>query len=78
MYGDDFVAEYLTIVGGTEPDVDQAFERWGVRWTILAPRDGLVRLLDKRPGWRRLYSDPYAVVQAKVDTPPQVLKGAAR
>lgn len=64
MYGDDFVAEYLAIVGGTQPDVDQAFKRWGIRWTILAPRDGLVRLLDKRPGWRRLYADPYAVVQA--------------
>ena len=67
MYGDDFVAEYLAIVGGTEPDVDNAFKRWGICWTILSPRDGLVRLLDKRPGWRRLYADPFAVVQAGPD-----------
>jgi hypothetical protein len=76
MYGDDFVSEYLAIVGGAQPDVDKAFKRWGIRWTILSPRDGLVRLLDNRPGWRRLYADPYAVVQVRVDTPsPAPAKG---
>jgi hypothetical protein len=64
MYGDDFVAEYLALIQGTQPDVDRALQRWGIRWTILSPRDGLVRLLDKRPGWRRIYADPYAIVQA--------------
>ena len=79
MYGDDFVAEYLAIIQGTEPDVDRAFRRWGVRWTILSPRDGLVRLLDRRPGWRRLYADPYAVVQAGPAEPAAPgPKGASR
>jgi len=64
MYGDDFVREYLAIISGREPDVDQALKRWNIRWTILAPRDGLVRRLDQTPGWRRLYADPFAVVQA--------------
>lgn len=79
MYGDDFVAEYLAIIQGTQPEVDKAFQRWGVRWTILSPRDPLVRLLDKRPGWRRLYADPYAVVQVGPAPPPAPSpKGAAR
>lgn len=66
MYGDDWVSEYLRIISADQPDVDEAFGRWGVRWTILSPRDRLVALLDKRPGWRRLYADAYAVVQTNV------------
>ena len=87
MYGDAFVQEYLAIVGGAEPDVDNALKRWRIRWTILAPRDALVSKLDNTPGWRRIYSDPYAVVQVRTDAPehvivpppaPPKLTGAAR
>jgi hypothetical protein len=67
MYGDAFVQEYLAIVGGAEPDVGNALKRWNIRWTILAPRDALVTRLDNTPGWRRIYSDPYAVVQVRTD-----------
>ncbi|HVN00708.1 MAG TPA: hypothetical protein VMT68_10895 [Caulobacteraceae bacterium] len=68
MYGDDFVAEYLAIAGGAEPDVDKAFKRWDIRWTILGPREPLVRLLDRTPGWKRIYADAFAVVQARTDS----------
>jgi hypothetical protein len=86
MYGDDFVAEYLAIAGGAQPDVDRAFERWNITWTILSPREPLVRLLDKTPGWRRIYADAFAVVQARTDAlkppppppNPPPAKGAAR
>ncbi len=38
-----------------------------------------MRLLDSRPGWRRLYSDPYAVVFAEDDAllPPAAAPPAA-
>jgi hypothetical protein len=67
MYGDAWVQQYLAIAGGAQPDVDAAFKRWNIKWTILAPREPLVRLLDKRPGWRRVYADAFAVVQARDD-----------
>jgi len=57
MYGDAWVQQYLAIAGGTQADVDAAFKRWNIKWTILSPREPLIRLLDKRPGWRRVYSD---------------------
>ena len=81
MYGDAFVSEYLAIAGGAEPDLDKAFQRWNIRWTILSPREPLVRVLDKRPGWQRVYADPFAVVQARTDAlapaaPPVPAKGA--
>ena len=67
MYGDAFVSEYLAIAGGAQPDLDKAFQRWNIRWTILSPREPLVRVLDKRPGWQRIYSDSFAIVQARTD-----------
>ncbi|HWF76268.1 MAG TPA: hypothetical protein VN694_03740 [Caulobacteraceae bacterium] len=67
MYGDAWVQQYLAIVGGAQPDVDKAFKRWNIAWAIVSPKDGIVRLLDARPGWRRLYSDPYAVLFARED-----------
>ena len=83
MYGDAFVQEYLAIVGGAEPDVDNALKRWNIRWTILMPRDALVAKLDNTPGWRRIYTDPYAVVHVRTDASPTSLvppklAGAAR
>ncbi len=67
MYGDAWVQDYLAIAGGAQPNVDDAFRRWNIRWTILSPREPLVRQLDKRPGWRRIYADAFAVVQARAD-----------
>ncbi len=70
MYGDDWVKDYLAITQGAQPNTDQAFKRWGVRWTILSPRDHLVEVLDNTPGWRRLYADRWAVVQTNVAPTP--------
>ncbi|HEY3800778.1 MAG TPA: hypothetical protein VGL58_20685 [Caulobacteraceae bacterium] len=75
MYGDDFVFEYLALVGGQQPDVSQAFKRWNIRWTILAPKDALVRTLDAAPNWKRVYSDPFAVVHVET-APPGDTPGA--
>jgi hypothetical protein len=79
MYGDAFVQEYLAIAGGAEPDLDKAFKRWNITWVIISPRDGIVRVLDNKPGWRRLYSDPFAVVFARDDAlgAPTPASGAA-
>jgi hypothetical protein len=70
MYGDDFVREYLAIVSAAHPQTEEAFKRWNIRWTILAPHDALVGWLDRQPGWRRLYSDPWAVVQVREEGAP--------
>lgn len=67
MYGDAWVQHYLTLVGGQQPDVDKAFKRWNIAWAIVSPKDGIVHVLDARPGWKRLYSDPYAVLFARED-----------
>jgi hypothetical protein len=67
MYGDAWVQQYLAVAGGAEPELDQVFKRWNVRWVIISPRDGIVRVLDHKAGWRRLYADAFAVVFARDD-----------
>jgi len=79
MYGDAAVQKYLAVASGAEPDVDQVFKHWNIRWAIISPRDGLVPLLEKRPGWRKLYGDPFAVVFVRNDAlqPAPAKPGAA-
>lgn len=43
-------------------------KRYHIRWTLLAPSNPAVKTLDHLPGWKRLYSDPYAVVHVKAET----------
>jgi hypothetical protein len=62
LYGDAFMLGHHAIVGGDIAAFDQAARRYGIKWTILAPGEGLVPLLDRKLGWRRVYADRWAVV----------------
>ena len=64
FYGDAWLADYWSIVRGNDTAVERMFRKYDVTWTILAPDDPLVALLDHRPGWHRLFTDRYAVVHA--------------
>jgi len=62
MYGDDFMFEWERIHDGDAAAFERAARRWGIGWTILEPGAPLVALLDKRPEWRRIHADKWAVV----------------
>jgi hypothetical protein len=62
MYGDAFMFEWERIHKGDAAAFERAARRWGIGWTILEPGAQLVALLDKKPGWRRIYSDDWAVI----------------
>lgn len=73
MYGDAFMKDYARVAAPEAAAVDAAFARHGVVWTLLQPDHPLVRLMDARPGWMRLYGDDTAVVHVREDalaTPP--------
>jgi hypothetical protein len=65
MYGDDFKFEHQRIVDGDAQAFERALRQWGIAWTILAPHEKLVGLLDQTPGWKRVYADRWAVVHAR-------------
>jgi hypothetical protein len=70
MYGDDLFKLYQRIADGDPIAVNSAFRRYGVVWTIMPPASSLVAELDGTPGWRRLYTDKWAVVQVRNDALP--------
>jgi hypothetical protein len=63
LYGDSYLAAYSRAIGGDRAAVDEFFRKYHVVWTILAPGDPLTAALDRRPGWRRIFSDGFAVIQ---------------
>jgi hypothetical protein len=64
MYGDDFVAEDSQIQLADQADLDAALARYHIAWSIMAPGRPVVAALT-RMGWRQVYADRYAVVQAR-------------
>ncbi len=70
LFGNAFLARYLDAASGDMPALGSLLERWGVRWTLLEPRQGAAEALDHLPGWRRVYTDAHAVVHARDDTSP--------
>ena len=71
MYGDAFVKRYTAINGGDPAAVEAALKQYNIAWTITQPHEGIVAVLDKHPGWRRIYADKYAVVMARTDALPK-------
>jgi hypothetical protein len=67
LYGDAFLDDYAAITNANAAALDAAFRRYGIAWTILPPEAPMVAILDQMPGWRRDYSDKFAVVHARLD-----------
>jgi hypothetical protein len=62
MYGDAFTADYVKIAKGDAARWRAAEARWKFDWTIMPPDSALVKILDREPGWRRIYADKWAVI----------------
>jgi hypothetical protein len=65
MYGDAMLSLYGRLVAGDPATVESALKRYDIAWTIFAPDTGIVAILDREPGWRRLAADAYAVVHVR-------------
>jgi hypothetical protein len=65
MFGNTFLQRYLDAANGDATALAELLRRWDVRWTLLAPDQPAVGLLDHLPGWRRVYSDPRAVIHVR-------------
>ncbi|HEX9159097.1 MAG TPA: hypothetical protein VF835_02625, partial [Rhizomicrobium sp.] len=64
FYGDAYLADYTKVMNGNDAAVDATFRKYGVAWTLLQPSDPLVAVMDRRPGWHRLFTGRYAIVHA--------------
>ena len=66
MYGDALVVGFSRIARGDGPAFAEAVRRWNIRWAMV-PNDskGLVALLDRTPGWRRIHRDPVGAIYVR-------------
>ena len=67
MYGDAFLDRFRAIVDLKPGALTAALAEYQVAWTVFAPDSPVVLVLDHEPGWRRLMSDPAAVVHVRTD-----------
>ena len=65
LYGDAFIQRYTEAVLLTSDDLPEILRQYRIAWTLLEPSRPAVRLLDRLPGWRRLYADEVAVVHVR-------------
>ena len=65
MYGDTFVAAFEKARMGDKAALATLLDRYEVQWTLLAPDTPAVALLDTTPGWRKVYTDGYAVIHVR-------------
>lgn len=66
MYGDDFIRTMRDAVWlRTDEALPNLLNRHDIAWTLLQPTVPAVRLLDRLPGWSRVYSDSIAVVHRR-------------
>jgi hypothetical protein len=63
LYGDDFLSRYLAAESGKQPALDDLLSEYKIGWAILEPGSGAALALERIPGWRRIYSDKFAVVE---------------
>jgi hypothetical protein len=71
LYGDAMLNLYGKLQAGDPAAVESTLKRYDIAWTIFPPDARIVAILDQAPGWRRLYADAFAVVQARDDAAPE-------
>ena len=74
MYGDRFIKRYSLINNGDPAAVDAMLKQYKVVWSITQPNEGVVKALESRPGWKRIYADKFVVVLARTDALPPVMR----
>ncbi len=68
LYGDAFLERYVAASNAIDGWLPELLDRYNVNWTLLEPSVPAVSLLDHLPGWRRIYSDRYAVIYRRKPT----------
>ena len=50
---------------GDPAQLARVLGRYHIRWTLLAPQNPAIKVLDGLKGWKRHYSGPFAIVHIK-------------
>lgn len=67
LYGNNWLNRYAALERGPVAALGHTLDEEKIGWTILARGNPLVHRLDLLPGWRRVYTDKWAVVHARIE-----------
>ncbi|MFP3563258.1 hypothetical protein [Paraburkholderia sp. SIMBA_030] len=65
MYGDHFLADYVTAFSPNRAAFEQIVEKYRIRWALLSAHSPALIMIDALPQWRRLYADSTAAVYVR-------------
>ncbi len=65
LFGDNFLKRYVAAENGDRDRLFDLLARYHIAWTLLEPSSPAVLLLDRAPGWERVYADHWAVIQRR-------------
>jgi hypothetical protein len=65
LYGDAFLERYAKIIEPDSAVIRSALTADDIQWTIFEPSSPVVGVMDRLPGWRRLYVDRFAVIHIR-------------
>ena len=65
LYGDAFLERYAKIIESDPAVVRSTLTADDIQWTIFEPASPVVGVMDRLPGWRRLYVDRFAVIHIR-------------
>lgn len=65
LYGDAFLGNYAKIISPDPKALAATIARYRIGWSIFPPTSPVVAMLDRTPGWHRVYGDDVAVVQTR-------------
>jgi hypothetical protein len=66
MYGNDFLSKDYQAERGDVAALAELLARYHIAWTLLLPEAGAVGVMDRLPGWERVYADPRAVIHRRI------------
>jgi hypothetical protein len=67
LYGDVFIRRFVEATQVSSDQLPQLLSEYGITWTLFSARRPAAVVLDRLPGWRRLYADDIAVVHVRDD-----------
>jgi hypothetical protein len=66
MYGEQFMKAYVYAMEQRTPGgLEKLLAQYDIGWTLLEPENSTTAVLDRLPGWKRLYADKVAVVHVR-------------
>jgi hypothetical protein len=69
LYGDAFLDRYAKIISPDSAVIRSTLSAADIQWTIFDPGSPVVGVMDRLPGWRRLYADRFAVIHIRDKRP---------